>query len=208
MKINFLRLGFANNSSSSHSIIFTNTKLKDYQANGDYGWNRFTLRTREAKAGYLMACFRDTFTTFLSKKECNKDIDSDQLNVYFNNFIKKRPALNEIAKISEVDINECGVDHQSVIYFPLHRLSSRGINLSLAVKLMREIIDKPYAILGGNDNDREVHFARNYDEKYGENVKILLKFLRETPTLSAYDEKTDEFIISSKEAGNIIKISL
>lgn len=55
MKIKSIRYGFANNSSSSHSIVF----LGDYKANdedlGDFGWNFFTAASEESKKNYLLA---------------------------------------------------------------------------------------------------------------------------------------------------------
>jgi hypothetical protein len=40
MKITFFREGYANNSSSSHSIIFTNEELKTTEYK-EFGWDNF-----------------------------------------------------------------------------------------------------------------------------------------------------------------------
>ena len=52
MKIHNLRLGFACNSSSSHSLIFL-PGCTDNAEGQDFGWQCFTLASSEAKMGYL-----------------------------------------------------------------------------------------------------------------------------------------------------------
>lgn len=54
MKVHNVRLGFATNSSSSHSIIFQPLqKIRDdFDYNG-FGWEFFTLSSKELKKQYL-----------------------------------------------------------------------------------------------------------------------------------------------------------
>jgi len=58
MKVHNVRLGFATNSSSSHSIIFA-PEMKDvrddYDVEEGFGWNYFTLASKEAKDDYTTA---------------------------------------------------------------------------------------------------------------------------------------------------------
>jgi len=56
MKIKFIRDGFANNSSSAHSIIYSKknfSKMRDEQSDYGFGWENFTLVSKEAKEEYL-----------------------------------------------------------------------------------------------------------------------------------------------------------
>lgn len=57
MKIKNIRYGHANNSSSTHSIVFlgdNHTKAQDDSDGHDYGWDHFTLSSRKAKEAYLL----------------------------------------------------------------------------------------------------------------------------------------------------------
>lgn len=56
MKIKSIRYGFANNSSSSHSIVFLgNHKANDDAQGGDFGWDYFTAVNEQSKKEYLFA---------------------------------------------------------------------------------------------------------------------------------------------------------
>ena len=49
-----VRLGFATNSSSTHSIIFTTDKIKSrIPKDGYFGWEFFTLAKKSEKKAYL-----------------------------------------------------------------------------------------------------------------------------------------------------------
>ena len=56
MKIKSIRYGFANNSSSSHSIVFLGSqKVEDNDIYEDFGWSFFTAASEQAKKDYLLA---------------------------------------------------------------------------------------------------------------------------------------------------------
>lgn len=56
MYIKSIRYGFANNSSSSHSIVFLgNSKENDYLIDNDFGWSYFTATSEQAKKEYCFA---------------------------------------------------------------------------------------------------------------------------------------------------------
>jgi hypothetical protein len=64
MKLHNIRLGFACNSSSSHSmVIIGDKKVKDnYNYDyGDFGWDNFTLASKQAKLTYLSVLFQELF---------------------------------------------------------------------------------------------------------------------------------------------------
>lgn len=66
MKIKFIRKGFANNSSSSHSIIFTNKNFDKISDNdeGYFGWNNFTCSSRYSKEKYLLIMLIDNMSQY------------------------------------------------------------------------------------------------------------------------------------------------
>ena len=61
MNISNIRLGFATNSSSTHSIIILPGQVDDMVWEGEFGWQNFTLASSGAKMLYLAVCM-DIFT--------------------------------------------------------------------------------------------------------------------------------------------------
>lgn len=64
MKITFFRKGFASNSSSTHSIIWSETENKYVNRiynNYEYGWEYFRLSSREEKQKYLFTTLLNNF---------------------------------------------------------------------------------------------------------------------------------------------------
>ena len=58
MKLHNLRIGFATNSSSSHSVILVpqnSIKDDDVYSEDSYGWEQFVLASPEAKIKYIAA---------------------------------------------------------------------------------------------------------------------------------------------------------
>lgn len=70
MKIKNIRYGFANNSSSAHSIVFLNDYIaKDNEIGDSFGWNFFTAASKKAKQEYLLATLfaQRNFFSFIPK---------------------------------------------------------------------------------------------------------------------------------------------
>ena len=63
MKITFLRYGHSNNSSSSHSLIFTRQNLlPPSDESSEFGWQFFTCSSKRDKLNYLLTCLRSKFS--------------------------------------------------------------------------------------------------------------------------------------------------
>lgn len=208
MKITFLRLGFANNSSSCHSLIFTDKKLSTDEST-DFGWGYFTAADRQAKLNYLLACLRNGFNAF-----ANVDTYS---NIYLDReeieeMVTKRwhiflDALG-IKRDERYDAESAYVDHQSAITFPCHRDASKGLNLEFIKEFTKEIVENNYAILGGNDNDDNSHASKDLDQDAKNSIKELWGFLTDQPeksVLTVKDTKTGEWVLS-KANGPIMKV--
>lgn len=208
MKITFLRLGYANNSSSCHSLIFTDEKLKTDEAT-DFGWDYFTAANQKAKLNYLLACLRNGFDAFANVDHySNIYLDRDEVK----EMVTKRwyiflDSLG-IKGDDRYDAESAYVDHQSAITFPCYRDVSKGLNKEFAVELIKEITENNYAILGGNDNDENSHAAKDLDQEAKNSVKELWRFLTdqgEKSILTVKDIKTGEWVLS-KSFGPIMKI--
>lgn len=138
MRVHNVRLGFANNSSSSHSIIIWDKGLplpSDDACVDDqgFGWECFTLTTRETKLGYLGQLLLGNLRTVLR--------DDGQ-------------AQKMAASWSGVDIDAGGyVDHQSM--YDLPRVWSpdiKGIDPDFFIDFKKFVEREDVVILGGNDN--------------------------------------------------------
>jgi hypothetical protein len=69
MKLYNARLGFANNSSSSHSLLFLPGTSDDFaEADGrvEFGWGGFTLASPKAKLSYLATAI---YPQYVKKEE-------------------------------------------------------------------------------------------------------------------------------------------
>lgn len=136
-----VRLGFANNSSSSHSILLTNQKFTDInvdfstKAAPSFGWKDFVCASKKAKRYYL-AC---QLATAL-KYEIGEEIAG--------------VVVSKLLDVPEV-YGEGYVDHASSFNFP--RYPDGTLAIEFIKELFASIIDnKKVVILGGNDNYVEV----------------------------------------------------
>lgn len=132
-----VRFGFATNSSSTHSIIISKDKIRNY-APGDkyFGWEHFTLAKKSSKRDYLAAILNQHLTHLIGDKMA-KDIVLLWCNL---------PEDTEIGS----------VDHQSVPVLPLN-WDGRGLNYQFFKEYKNFILDESVVILGGNDNDDKLH---------------------------------------------------
>lgn len=141
MKTHSLRLGFATNSSSTHSIIIVNnkkTKLQSFlpDANDNYGWENFTLVDKDDKEKYLSSML------YLSLID---SVGKDIATTVAESWAGSSDCVN--------------IDHQSQIRFPL-KFNSKSINKEFFNAFKEFLLSDNVAILGGNDND-EAHPALN-----------------------------------------------
>lgn len=135
------RLGFATNSSSTHSIIYMPDPdgITDSQIGNGFGWQHFTVISRERKMEYLASCLADSVSSLPSPVAAE----------IVRNLIGK-----EWIGIDPTDLPY--VDHQSRITIP-SEWDSR-IPMKEYVDDLKDFLSDPHiAILGGNDNDDEGH---------------------------------------------------
>jgi len=147
MKIHNIRLGFATNSSSSHSLIFDpNIKVADKYEGDNFGWNFFTCSSKKAKQKYLGSMFRQNFQGFLPE-----------------------PIIKGLLKSIELEADEpyryeSGIDHQSLYNIPFE-FGYNIPSLEFFNDMKDFILKEGIHILGGNDNDDQSHPLFSYDKK-------------------------------------------
>jgi hypothetical protein len=214
MKITFYRQGHSNNSSSSHSLIFTEELPRDTSSGSDFGWDWFVCSDRDSKLSYIVSCLRSSWMV-ASKVNCyfsipwhNKSLYSRDCRDFREDFDKNVNKLfrsfltNEIGiDISEVDLDGYGVDHQSQITFPLDR-DGQELNVSFAKKFIKEFVDGNWYVYGGNDNEDACYDSptdRHYlppDKQDYASVWNFLQDLYVKELTCVYDNKTEEYVIS------------
>lgn len=141
LKVSNIRLGFANNSSSSHSILLCNAvkhgetdKLTDYRLSDNepyFGWEEFVCASPEAKAKYFACQLASTM-----RHEVGDEITGLTVKALFG--------------VSE-DYGKGTVDHQSVLELPYY--ADGTLAIAFIRELFQEAINNPRIVIGGgNDN--------------------------------------------------------
>lgn len=141
MKIHNIRFGHATNSSSSHSFIFDpsiDASHEDYDRDG-FGWDFFTLVTREAKQTYMAAML-------------DANLARTKMSQTFIRAILKGLEL-------PTDVGY-GIDHQSVYMLPTD-FGSNQISLEFFEEFRQYITRNGVVVLGGNDNEDTIHELKN-----------------------------------------------
>lgn len=132
-----VRFGHATNSSSTHSIVVFEGKAPrdSYDDDDYYGWENFTLSSKEAKSRYLAA----TLLSNMDLGDVGKFIAAGLTGIFI------------------ADLPGGGIDHQSVLRLP-KRFSSLMCNsdadfdLDFIEDFKSFLAREDVVILGGNDN--------------------------------------------------------
>jgi hypothetical protein len=132
------RVGFATNSSSSHSLVWTPSRplgLKHEHWQGEYGWSDFTLMEPRSKIEYFLV----RMSKYLPLPE------------WVTNIFGLDPGVFDAL------IDTVRIDHQSYAHYLGEELvEALQKRTPLAEQLMRDIypwlLDDSVVILGGNDN--------------------------------------------------------
>jgi len=159
MKITSIRLGFATNSSSTHSIVILKDGIKaskiDYDSQDwDFGWNEFVAGTPESKKAYLaILCF---FTMTREKHSIDPLIAEQVINDLLR--------IDLHVKIDRYGLSIDGnIDHQSVIALPSN-WEGTELNWDFVKDFSDFLAREDVAILGGNDNRRGEEIHPNWNQ--------------------------------------------
>lgn len=147
MHVSSVRWGFANNSSSSHSIVL-DSSLKEFGAGDDsFGWENFLLKTPDSKMRYMAA----------------------QLYENLRYKVGAVAALATVKGLMGVELSEdAGVDHQSQFTLPC-KASYEGVHVDLDFfnDLTKYIVNNPkVAVAGGNDNQDAYEYGGTTDNRF------------------------------------------
>lgn len=149
MRIHNVRLGFATNSSSTHSMIFLKG-AKDKivgEGNYDFGWEHFTAASRKTKEAYFAILVMNSLRS-MSDDHTAALVASDLLG-------------RDIS-----DISEGYIDHQSMYGLPSN-WEGRALNYEFAKEFRDFILQDDLVILGGNDNEDKGHPLSKNGSSFG-----------------------------------------
>ena len=218
MKITFYRDGHANNSSSSHSVIFTKTEMENTEST-EFGWATFVCSSPQAKINYLMACLRSSFRAYVNLRADNcpyftwAEVEA-LVTAKFRLVVSRvvyplvSRALAELIENSLSILDQISVDHQSLINFPACRNTDDGMNLAFAAAVLEEATKPEYVIIGGNDNDDEPVDVKPRDVKDTPFTTLLnrLTSYESRGMQCVFDPLLEEYLISW-DSGPIMKIN-
>jgi hypothetical protein len=163
MKVHNLRVGFATNSSSSHSIVMIprgqHEHTNEYHR-FNYGWEEFTLADPDSKSAY--------FVTQLMHNLEDGHMQKEEIVHAVNSLLSTEYTVGDLA--------DSGVDHQS-LWGNLGDMFRKHPEL---VQHMHEFIKRDdVVILGGNDNsdgqtppDNSFTDARTEAVNWGSDVQV------------------------------------
>lgn len=187
MKIHNLRLGFACNSSSSHSLIFLPGCTDNNPSYQEFGWETFTLSSVETKMGYL----------------------GQQIVASMNCQLGREPALALAMAITGVKIDPDGiVDHQSVWTLP-RTWDESSVDTDFLYALRDYLKRDGVVVLGGNDNGGDHPLAETNDETgEGKNFHIFSRFTDGSGRLvTRFDEGLGTWTMFDRSSGAKIRLS-
>jgi organic radical activating enzyme len=201
MIITFIRRGFASNSSSSHSIIFSNNNLisdqfDEYTDYDEFGWNFFTCKTKICKTRYLLLTLMANIS--YNEKDAFIRANISELSTFIPNVNR---TLNKI--------KDGYIDHQSVIRLPSDYSNPEYPSIKFFKDLYKELVERDYIILGGNDNDDTNHPLTNShinNDDTNKVIHILYKLTYQDDLYCVKDPITKEWTLSNNDKGLLFKI--
>jgi len=141
MKIYNIRLGFATNSSSTHSFTFFKKATDNWPSGKSFGWSFFTAASPEAKLDYLAATLFQNLDQYSSGEVARK---------------VTKMLLGVDLPIDGGGYSRWSVDHQSLLSLPQSWFGVTPDEQFLD-HLRKFFETEDFVILGGNDNDENSH---------------------------------------------------
>lgn len=188
MKVHNIRYGFANNSSSNHSIVLLKGENKLHETfhheQKAFGWNQFVCSSKEAKLSYI------------------REQILHNIHINFGDMSEVKEYLIELGL--DDDLNKTGnIDHQSVLTFPKDRTNHLFPSTQFMKDFIKFILKKNVVIIGGNDNEENP-----LRKQLGDHV-ILNKYLdiKETRSPMTCRKDGDFWILFNQSTGDKITIS-
>jgi hypothetical protein len=186
MKVLNYRIGFATNSSSSHSIVInkTNKPVKDVIIDdGDYGWGEFRLASKAEKRRYLAT------QLYINLKQT---LPESMANLLLRGWIDTK----------ETKLG--GIDHQSMLTLPLN-WEHNVVDQDFFTALCNFIFKPEVVIEGGNDNmiRRKAALA---GKPWRDLSGIVDKSFKGNSLVCRHDEVNDYWTLFNRKNGTKVRV--
>ena len=134
--VHSVRLGFATNSSSTHSLLLLRPgeRMKNEGVAGnEFGWTSFVAASGRSKAVYVALHIKDALLDLVNEETAHLVVKS----------------------LTGIDLSSRAyIDHQSIYNLPLSR-DGKGLDMAFLEEFRSFMTQKGLVILGGNDNNRK-----------------------------------------------------
>lgn len=153
MNVFNIRMGFATNSSSSHSIVYMKNPITEDSGdcNHEYGWDNFTLTAESSKRDYMAMLL-----SYSIRPDPERGVTHEMAAQVIRDLTGATIPTNPDPEGGYWGADRAFdgyIDHDSVGYFPFD-LTGRGINEEFTREMINFVAKNPHiVILGGNDND-------------------------------------------------------
>jgi MoaA/NifB/PqqE/SkfB family radical SAM enzyme len=216
MGLIFHRRGYANNSSSTHSIITLSQKDSDVidsdENEGDtsFGWGDFVLQSKKQKLIYFLTQIKSQVINWKTPEYVETGFISHIVNKFASKIISDPIELSDI----RVTLESSNIDHQSIITFPVSHEFAEFKNGGVSNS---ELFDEEFffdllefvcnennlTVFGGNDN-QEYNISDKYQDDAESWVKELFSFIDKgyQGTTSIYDEDSESWTLYNKSTGS------
>ena len=184
LKIFNVRFGFANNSSSTHSIIFLNKPAENIADDYDnqFGFEYFTVASKSGVLDYLNSTLRGNFGYSFNK---------DYIEAIVTTWTHKTPKSNGC------------VDHQSNIMFPL-TYNRSGIDKRYFDQIKEVLLNNNTIILGGNNDDNKTHPLKK--QALIDGVEAKFHTLDNPGFVCKYDNKYNYWTLFNIDTGTKLRL--
>lgn len=187
MKILNAREGFACNSSSTHSIVFSDRRYTDRAIqDGDFGWQHFVASSADAKALWIA----------LSLKQ----------NLLHQMKMDEGTARLIVESIAGVWPESGYVDHQSLITFP-RSWHGGSLNLDFARDFTKYVLSPGVVIYGGNDNEEETWAPSGERILYREVLPVDQCSTDNQRTWVARKDSSGYWTLFNRASGNKVRVA-
>jgi organic radical activating enzyme len=191
INIHNIRKGFANNSSSTHSVLLLPPGIDmsniETTSTSNFGWDTFTVVGDDIK-NYLRATLNSNFPYKLH---------DDYKSAILNEWCGKRDEACELG--------DEYVDHQSCISLPV-LFNREGIDKQFFEEVKTFFMQPNLVIVGGNDNEDTVHSLEIQYNKYTHSMSSLFR-TDGGSFISKYDIQYKYWTLFNEYTGNKTRIS-
>lgn len=181
-----VRMGFANNSSSSHSLIFLANTPADYDVEDHtFGWEFFTAASHEAKNHYMALLLNDALYNVADPHMAQA-------------VVKAWTGID--APVNELGLGVEGyIDHESRYELPFS-WDERGVDFEFFKAFQQYILQDGLVILGGNNNTSKTH-------KLGRGFKLPIpQDTYRSRLVARHDARYDFWALFDRATGNKIRM--